>query len=384
MRTITYTLSATGLAACLVLSACSSSKTPSTSDDTTNSSETTSITTSTPGGDTDSSAAIAKNANFVCPAGAALAGADRPGPPTGRLQITTTVAPITSIIANIAGDRADVYGIVPEGTNSHTYEPKPSVAERFAKTDIVFTNGLSLEDPTRELADQNKPAQAQVVELGSIVLTPDEYIYDFSFPRDGGKPNPHLWTNPPMARCYAVIAGSVLAKADPANAAYYRANTVAFTAKVDKLNEAFNTASKTVPAKNRKLLTYHDAYAYFSAFYGWKVIGAIQVSDFEEPTPKEVAELIKQIKAEDVPAIFGSEVFPSPVLEQIGKEAGVSYVDTLRDDDLPGGPGDPDHSYLGLMKFDFVTMVRSLKGDPSSLESFDATDVVPDSADYPQ
>ncbi len=395
MRKVASSVSAMFVGSLLLLGSCSSSETISdttvavastdgSTNQTTPSSSETSVASVDDGGDPETAQAIEKNANFTCPTEASSAGEDRTGPANGRLQINSTVAPITSIAGNIAGDKADVYGIVPEGTNSHTYEPKPSVAERFSKADIIFTNGLSLEDPTRELAEQNKASRAQIVELGSLVISPDEYIYDFSFPRDGGKPNPHLWTNPPMARCYAVIVGSVMAKADPANADYYRANAAAFTAKVDKLDTAFRTASATVPAKNRKLLTYHDAYAYFSAYYGWKVIGAIQVSDFEEPTPREVADLIKQIKAEGVPAIFGSEVFPSPVLEQIGKEAGVSYVDTLRDDDLPGGPGDPDHSYLGLMKFDFVTLVKSLKGDPSGLESFDATDVVKDKADYPQ
>ena len=335
-------------------------------------------------GDKASAAAIRKDANFACPDAAGSAGADRPGPRSGRLQVDTTVAPITSIVANVAGDKADVHGVIPEGSDSHTFEPKPSVAETFAKADVVIVNGLDLEDPTRDLAKANIPSTGQIVELGSIVLTPDQYIFDFSFPRDGGKPNPHLWTNPPMARCYAVIAGSVLAKADPANAAYYKANAAAFAAKVDDLDQRFRAASEGMPAQNRELLTYHDAYAYFSAYYHWKIIGAIQVSSFEDPTPKEVADLIKQIKAEKVPAIFGSEVFPSPVLAQIGKEAGVKYVDTLRDDDLPGAPGDAYHSYLGLMKSDFVTMVGSLNGDPAGLKEFDSSDVTKDHADYPQ
>ncbi len=294
------------------------------------------------------------------------------------------MAPITSIVANVAGDRAQVHGVIPEGTDSHTFEPKPSVATLFSTADVVFVNGLSLEDPTKDLAKRNIPSTGQVVELGSIVLSPDEYIYDFSFPRDGGKPNPHLWTNPPMARCYAVIAASVLSKADPANADYYKANAAKLEAKIDDLDQRFKAASDNMPAHNRELLTYHDAYAYFSAHYQWRIIGAIQVSSFEDPTPKEVAALIEQIKKEKVPAIFGSEVFPSPVLAQIGKEANVKYVDKLRDDDLPGGPGDTDHSYLGLMKTDFVTMVSSLGGDASTLRAFDSTDVVKDSADYPQ
>jgi hypothetical protein len=72
------------------------------------------------------------------------------------------------------------------------------------------------------------------------------------------------------------------------------------------------------------------------------------------------------------------------VLEQIGKEAGVRYVDVLRDDDLPGAPGDPEHSWLGLMRFDYVTMVEALGGDASALKALDVSDVTTDSATYPQ
>ena len=335
-------------------------------------------------GDSKTAAAIRKDAKFTCPARAAKAGEARSGPRKGRLRVDTTVAPITSIVANVAGDRARVRGVIPEGEDSHTYEPKPSVAKLFSTADVVFVNGLSLEDPTKDLAKQNVPSQGQVIELGSLVLSSDEYIYDFSFPRDGGKPNPHLWTNPPMARCYAVISASVLSKADPANAAYYKADAAKFEAKVDDLSRRFIAGSNSMPAHNRELLTYHDAYAYFSAYYHWKILGAIQISSFEDPTPKEVTKLIEQIKREKVPAIFGSEVFPSPVLAQLGKEADVKYVDKLRDDDLPGGPGDADHSYLGLMKTDYVTMISNLKGDASQMSAFDASDVTTDRADYPQ
>ena len=320
---------------------------------------------------------------FVCPPAALNAG--KVTKPAGsRLQIATTVAPITSIVANIVGDKAEVRGIVPEGTNSHTYEPKPSVAKLLTKVDVVFVNGLKLEDPTKELATENMPKKAQLIEVGTLSLPESLYIYDFSFPKEGGKPNPHLWTNPPMAKCYAQIALSVVTKADAANASTYKANAKKYIAKLDQLDTAMKTATATIAPAGRKLLTYHDAYAYFSKEYGWTVIGAIQPSNFDEPTPKEIAKLITQVKAQKVKAIFGSEVFPSPVLAQIAKESGAKYVDQLRDDDLPGKPGDADHSFLGLMKFDYVTMVGALGGDPAALAALDPADVTPDKADYPQ
>jgi ABC-type Zn uptake system ZnuABC Zn-binding protein ZnuA len=303
---------------------------------------------------------------------------------TAKLKVVTTVAPITSIVANVAGDLADIEGVVPEGTNSHTFEPAPSVAEELSEADLIFINGLGLEEPTKNLAQANLKAGAKIVELGTEVLPEGDWIFDFSFPREEGKPNPHLWTDPTYARKYAEIVRRELTAKDSANGAAYQKNSDAFAELVARFDLAMRTSFDTLPREKRRLLTYHDAYAYFARTYEWQVIGAIQVENFEDPSPKEVAALIEQVKESKVPAIFGSEVFPSPVLAQIGKEAGVRYVDVLRDDDLPGKPGDPGHSWVGLMHFDYMTMVESLGGDATALEAFAARNVAPDRARYPQ
>ena len=356
----------------LLVASCSKSTRASTSDATTTD-LTTNAATAAPAG----SAAIAPDAKSGCGAGVVVNG--RP------LSVATTVAPITSIVANIAaGTGTSVTGLVPEGTNSHTFEPEPSAARQLSDADVVFINGLKLEDPTRDLARNNAKKGSQICELGTEILPESEWIYDFSFPKDGGKPNPHLWTNPPMAKQYARVAKDVLSRRDPANAAKYQSNYVAYAAKIDALDTAMAAATAAMPEANRKLLTYHDAYAYFAKHYGWTVVGAIQPSSFNEPTAKEVANLIKQVKEQKVPAIFGSEVFPSPVLEQVGKESGARYVDVLRDDDLPGKPGDPEHSFLGLMRFDYVTMVNALGGNGSAMAALDMSDVGIQNANYPQ
>ena len=302
----------------------------------------------------------------------------------GRLQVATTVAPITSIVAAIGGDRVRITGIVPEGTNSHTFEPKPSVAELLSRIDVLYVNGLKLEEPTKHLAEENMSDDAEIVELGTQSIAPAEYAYDFSFPKSGGKPNPHLWTDPKYAVRYAAVVRDDLARRDPAGSDHYGGNLERFEAKVDALDRAMRASFATIPRAKRKLLTYHDAYAYFGRDYGWDIIGAIQLSDFEDPTPKDVARLIDQVRAEKVPAIFGSEVFPSPVLAQIGREAGVRYVDVLRDDDLPGEPGEPEHSWMGLMRFDYVAMTEAMGGDASPLKRLDVAHVAPDTASYPQ
>lgn len=299
-------------------------------------------------------------------------------------RIVSTVAPITNLVGILAaGTDITVNGLVPEGTNSHTFEPPPSAAKVLETSDIVFMNGMSLEEPTRELADANAK-NAVICELGTATLAPASWLFDFSFPKSGGKPNPHLWTNPPMVLAYATLIRDALVIAYPSASDTFDNNYVALSEMVIALDEAMKVATATVPANQRKLLTYHDAYAYFAAHFGYSVIGAIQPQSFEEPTAKDIATLIEQVRAEKVKAIFGSEVFPSSVLEQIGKEANVRYVDSLRDDDLPGKPGDKDHSWGGLMKFNFITMVEALGGDSSALKAVSIDVGVTDNATYPQ
>jgi ABC-type Zn uptake system ZnuABC Zn-binding protein ZnuA len=300
------------------------------------------------------------------------------------LKVATTVAPLTSIVAAVGGDKVTIEGIVPEGTNSHTFEPKPQTAELLSTADLIFVNGLKLEDPTIGLAEANKKAEAEIVELGTSVLPESDYIFDFSFPEEDGKPNPHLWTDPRYAVAYADVVRAKLSERDPANAAEYQANFEAFKMEADKLAEAVRADQETVPEGQLKLVTYHDAYAYFARNFGWEVVGAIQPSTFDEPTPAEVAGLIEQIRATGVPTIFGSEVFPSAVLEAIAAETGVRYEDSLRDDDLPGAPGDSEHSLLELLRYNYRTMIAGLGGQPTQLDALVVDIKVPDRAYYPQ
>lgn len=292
----------------------------------------------------------------------------------GRLSVVTTVAPLRNIIENVGGEAVEVTALVPEGVNSHTFEPAPDAVREIERADLIIINGLNLELPTLELAEANKRRDAPIVQLGNEAVAPDEYVYDFSFPESGGNPNPHLWTAPLLAGTYAEIARDALIDADPANEEYYRANAAAFTERMRELDAAFEIALATVPAEWRKLLTYHDSFPYFAPRYGYEVIGAIQPSDFSEPSAREVAELIRQIERSGVPAIFGSEVFPSEVLETIGREAGAVQVSTLSDDDLPGEPGEPGNTLAAMLVENVRTIVEALGGDPAALDGLPTGD----------
>ncbi len=302
--------------------------------------------------------------------------------PQKKLLVITTVAPITNIVSNIAGDWVEVQGIIPEGTDSHTFEPRPSDSQLLSRADLILVNGLKLEAPTEKLANSVKPKGTKIYELGSNTITEKQWLYDFSFPKSGGKPNPHLWVNPKYAEVYAKLATQQLSALEPKGKSYYEANLKSYLKRLDSLDKVSRSVVASIPAKNRKLLTYHDSWAYWAREYGFQVIGAIQPSDFAEPSAKEVARLIDQVRKEGVPAIFGSEVYPSKVEEQISREAKVKTANTA-DDELPGEGSalalenkNPQHTYIGMMANNLRIIASNLGGNPKLADSLDPSNVV--------
>ena len=170
-----------------------------------------------------------------------------------KLDVATTVAPVSSIARNIGGDRIRLRGIVPDATNSHTFEPAPSDAQVLANADLIVVNGLHLEEPTLQLAEASKRPEVEIKLLGDNAIGPGEWLYDFSFPEAGGDPNPHLWMNVPYAIRYAELIRDWFSQADAANAGYYAANFAVFEERLRQLDELIRQAVATVPAATRKL-----------------------------------------------------------------------------------------------------------------------------------
>lgn len=285
------------------------------------------------------------------------------------LNVVTSVSPITNIVKNVGGDKIILTGLVPEGVNSHTYEPVPSDIVKLGEADLVIINGLYLEDPMERMVNSslNTDPNIQLLKLGDNTVTPTEWVSDFSFPKDQGRPNPHLWLNPTYSMKFANLAKEKLIEMDPNNTAYYTENADKYVALLKQLDEGIKKATQSIPPENRKLITYHDSWAYFAPRYNMTVIGAVQPSDFSEPSPLDIAKLIDQIKAENVSAIFTSEVFSNRITDQIADEAGIEIVQTLSDDALPGNLTSPNHTYVGMMLENMENMIVPLGGNVSSL-----------------
>ena len=289
------------------------------------------------------------------------------------VTVVTTIAPIANIIQNVGSNYVNVIAIVPSGTDSHTFEPTPSIAKLLGVADIIMVNGLDLELPTVKLAEKVKKPGTPIVMLGNKTLDRKDWQYDFSFPRQHGHPNPHLWPNIALSIRYAEIIRDSLIALDPVNKAGYIANTEVYLANLDELDNAIFDCIKSIPEKNRKLVTYHDSFAYFAPRYGLKIVAAVQPSNFSEPRPREVIKIIKQIKKENVAAIFGSEVFPSKVMRYIALETGVKFIDQLSDDELPLPP---NNSFIGMMANNLTVMTDALGGDSGCMKNVNSNALV--------
>ena len=296
-----------------------------------------------------------------------------------KLNVISSVAPITNIIQNIGGDKINLIGLVPEGVNSHTFELVPSDVIKIHNADLVIIDGLNLEADIERIANAaiSKDPKIELLKLGDNTLSQDDWIFDFSFPKEEGIPNPHLWLNVDYAMKFANLTRDKLIEMDPSNAKYYTENSKKYNDLLRQLDDGIKKSVETIPEENRKLLTYHDSWAYFAPRYGITVIGAIQPSDFGEPSAKDIANLIDQVREVKVPAIFASEVFPTNIINQIAKEGNITVVETLSDDDLPGDPGDNNHSYIGMMIENMKNMIIPLGGNIEALKNVNSPPPTP-------
>ncbi len=289
------------------------------------------------------------------------------------LSVVTSLSPITNIVQNVGGNKINLTGLVPEGVNSHTFELVPSDVIKLNKADLVIINGLFLEDNIEKAVNEllKKNPNIQLLKLGDNTVNSSDWIFDFSFPKKQGHPNPHLWLNVAYALQFVNLTRDKLIEMDPNNADYYNDNANRYISLLKQLDEGIKSSVETIPPENRKLVTYHDSWAYFAPRYNMTVIGAVQPSDFSEPSPHDIAKLIDQIKNEKVPAIFASEVFSSKIVDQIAKESNVAIVETLRDDALPGNISDNNHTYVGMMIDNMKNMVIPLGGNIEKLNALD-------------
>jgi len=168
-----------------------------------------------------------------------------------------------------------------------------------------------------------------------------------------------VWLDPLLAKTYVDKIRDALTKADLGNTASYAAHAAAYAGQLDALDAWVRAEVARIPAARRKLVTFHDAFQYFAKRYGLTVKGYVVASPGKEPSAQAMADLVRRIKQEQIPAVFAEADYNPKLLEVLGREAGVTVVTDLYDDSLSDRP--PADSYIHLMRHDVTTIVSALK-----------------------
>ena len=275
----------------------------------------------------------------------------------GPLSVVATMSIVADLTEQVGGDLVEVETIVPTGADPHTFEPRPGDARLVEQADLLVSNGAGLEE--RWLSDMLERAGARHVALAAD-LDPRR----FEEGDDAGEPDPHMWNDPLLVRDgYLPALTDALAEALPRDAAEeVAARAEAYTADLDELDAWIADAVATIPEDHRKLVTTHDAFAYFGQRYGVEVVGTLYgVSTEVEPSPAEVAELVDAIRDEGVVAVFIETLTSPELMERVASEAGVELGDDLLGDSVGEEPGTDD--YLGMMRANVGAIVEGLGGE---------------------
>lgn len=277
---------------------------------------------------------------------------------SARPVVVATSAIAADFVARIAGDAVELVTIVPNSVDTHTYEPKASELQALDRAALVVLPDADLNPEITQVARLTVGGE-RLLDLNAASLTADEYVYRDPVARTGR--NVHTWTDPVLAAKWVAPLTAALSAIVPSSGASFEATATEFRTELAELASAVEFTTESLPPESRKLVVYHDAWEYFGRRFEYRVIGALQALNFTEPSAAEIAAMAEEIRAENVPVFFGSEVFPSDVMEVLETESGARYVPDLADDALPGSPGDPEHSYLGMMQRNLTLITESLR-----------------------
>jgi ABC-type Zn uptake system ZnuABC Zn-binding protein ZnuA len=217
---------------------------------------------------------------------------------------------------------------------------------------LIVLNGLGLDDWLRETATNAAAPGTPLLELAAdlpgVELLPGE---------EPGTRNPHLWISVPNAMKYVDRIEAALAAADASNASAYARNADGYRTRLTTLDAQVRQRIAAIPAEDRKLVTFHDAFPYFAREYGLEVVGVAVEAPGQEPSAADIARLIDAIRTAGVKAVFSEDQFPTDVVDRIAAETGATVVAELYDDSL-GDP--PIDSYEALIDWDVDQLVEAL------------------------
>ncbi len=270
------------------------------------------------------------------------------------LVVTSTI--LTDLVERVAGDEAEVQGLLDPGDDPHIYEPTPQDTVALEQADVVFYNGYNLE-----------PELIRIIEgtsVTAITVPLAESITPLSFQYDGQtEPDPHVWGD--VANAIALTEGirDALIDLNPEAEATYRANAEQLMAELAQLDDWIGAQTATIPPEQRLLVTTHDAFQYYTTAYGLEMLGTlVGISTEEQPSAQTVQQLVEAIRSAGVPAIFAETTINPQLIRTVAEEADVTLAPTELYSDSLGAPGSGGETYVDMMVSNTESIVESLGG----------------------
>jgi zinc/manganese transport system substrate-binding protein len=271
---------------------------------------------------------------------------------TNRVNAVASFSILGDMVKQVGGDRVDVITLVGPDGDAHVYEPTPADAKNLASAQILFTNGLGFEGWMERL-EKSSGFKGKVV-VASTGVKPRTMVEDEKTITD-----PHAWQSLANGKRYVVNIRDGLIVVDPEGKAVYEANAAKYLDAIAKEETDVKAAIATLPQEWRKIITSHDAFGYFGAAYGLEIVAPEGVSTESEASAKDVAKIIRQIKAEHIPAVFMENITDHRLLDQIASETGAKIGGELYTDAL-SPPDGPAPTYLDMFRHNVGALTTAL------------------------
>jgi zinc/manganese transport system substrate-binding protein len=274
----------------------------------------------------------------------------------GKVKAVASFSILGDMVKQVGGDRVEVSTLVGPNGDAHVFSPTPADAKMLAGADIFFINGLGFEGWMERLENASGFKGALVVASGGVMplkMTEEEGGHEAVVA------DPHAWQNLFNGKIYVANIRDALIAADPDGKAVYEANAARYSAAIDAEDKAVKEAIANLPPARRKIITSHDAFGYFANAYGLEVISPEGVSTESEASAQDVAKIIRQIRAEHIPAVFIENVTDRRLLDQIASETGAKIGGVLYSDAL-SPPDGPAPTYLGMFRHNVGALTAAL------------------------
>ncbi len=276
--------------------------------------------------------------------------------PVTKLKVVATTTQIGDFVKNVGGNRIEFATILKPNADPHDYEPTAADSKALSGAQIVFTNGIGLDDWLDKLIQNSGTKAQKVVTSEGIKPHPGESPQE----KEG---DPHIWFSVDNVKMMVDNIAKGLSGLDAAGASLYQANATAYKEQLDRLDKDIKAQIAIIPEADRKLVTNHDAFGYYLDRYGIKLVGSV-IPSFDstaEPSAKDLADLVAKIKAEKVKAIFTESSLNPKLEQQIATQAGVKVYSNLYGDTLGEAGSDAD-TYIKMMQTNTKNMIAGMSG----------------------